>query len=236
MAIGYGIIILYAIVALKGSQVKFVLREYGIMSMTINIFVNDIKNVSKADCEKFMQRFDIIAQIHPESDLKSDTGFLPFRVEFPSHEFLKGKSFLSGFEIGTDAYDYEQVMQTIGEALSKKSGCFFGLFKKKTSENTVSEKYSLIPVNTGAEAINDLLKKCSHVVALDISTNDSFEPILAPAFASYLVESCDGVICYPHSDEYFYESNKQEIFDQINDFLDELRPENLVSHPFEKWL
>ena len=200
------------------------------MSMDIDVFVDDIRNASKTDCESYMQQFGIMAQIHPESNFETDSGFLPMKVEFPSVGFLKGKTFLSGFECASSAYDYECEIRVIKEALSKKSGGLFGFFKKKADVTADEPEIYIKSRDTDA-----LLKQCRHTVTLYLGSGDSFEPILALAFALYLVENCNGVMCYSFSDECFDSSNKREVSDQIGEFFDELTPENLVCHPFEKW-
>ena len=201
------------------------------MSFDINVYVNDIKNISRADCEKYMQQFGIMAEIHPESNFTTDSGFLPFKVEFSSHDFIKNKTFLSGFEMFSDAYDYAQNLSSIKEILLKKSSGIFGLFKKKANTPASnSERYIINP------NIDSLLKDCKYIITMHLQSDNSFEPILALAFALYLAENCNGVIVYSHSDEYFDSNNKHEVFDQINEFFSELTPENLVCTPFEKWL
>ena len=201
------------------------------MSMDIHIFIDDIRNASSADCVKYIQQFDIIAQIHPESDFETNSGFLPFRVEFPSCDFLKGKTFLSGFEMSTETHDYEYDLQNTKDTLSKKANGIFRIFKKK--ENVANKDSEIFVVNP---RIDELLKKCGHTVFLDISSVDSFEPILALAFASYLAENCNGIIYYPHSDEYFDKDSIQEVFKHISVFISELSPDSLVCHEFENWL
>ena len=201
------------------------------MSFDINVYVDDIRNASKADCERYIQQFGIITQIHPESNFETASGFWPFKMECTTHDFLKGKAFLSGFELFTDSYDYEQELHSIKELLLKKSSGIFSLFKKKT--NTPAEDSKLYIVNPD---VDKLLKDCRHIITMYLQSDDSFEPILALAFASYLVETCNGVIVYSHSDEYFDGNNIQEVFGQINEFLSELTSDTLVCTPFEEWL
>lgn len=86
-----------------------------------------------------------------------------------------------------------------------------------------------------AEA-DELLKECGCILNLCVHGEDSFEPILALAFASYLAENCNGVIYDPQSERSYYKNIHQKISALIKECFDELTPDTLLSHPFEEWL
>ena len=78
--------------------------------MQIIAYIKNFGEISKENCEKYLLQFGIKAQIHPEIDFETDSGFMPFKVEFPAIDALKDGVFLSGFEIYTDVYKYQKKM------------------------------------------------------------------------------------------------------------------------------
>ena len=64
---------------------------------------------------------------------------------------------------------------------------------------------------------------------------DSFEPILALAFACYVSEKCEGVIYFSDSGESYYTEIKQAVTKLIDEFYNNLSPDTLLSHRFEGW-
>jgi len=206
------------------------------MSWDITVSINDIKNISKIECEKYLQQFEIYAELHPETNFETDEGFLPFKVEFPGINFLKGKVFISGFEVDSNPYDYHEDLDETKifshrEKTSEKMNIFLNLFRKKV--NMPSEMTEMHVIN---EEADKLLKNCGYQIHLKVNKSiDSFRPIMALAFASYLAEKCNGVICDTYSGEYYYNNVKQVISEQIQELFKALAPNKLLSHPFESW-
>ena len=183
------------------------------MSVDIHAYIKDFNNATREGCEQYLlQQFNIKAQVHPESDFETDSGFLPFKVEFPAIDDLKGKEFISGFEIFTGEYDYQSELQEINKSCSK-------IAKKKDFQEFV--------VN---EEVDNLLKTCNYDVTL-VTHSCCCEAIMASAFASYLAETCNGVICDPQSGKYYHKNLKQETFGWIKQLMDGLKLDEL--HPFE---
>jgi hypothetical protein len=202
------------------------------MSWDLRVYIDDIKKISKDNCENYLQQFGIQAQMHPETNFETDSGFLPFKVEFQSIDFLVGQTFISGFEIYSGSFDYwdDLIEMNCLRSITQKPKGLLGLFRKKANEesNDVIEHI----INPDAD---DILKECKYQMTLSVGFDDSFAPILALAFATYLVEISDGVICDIYSGEYFYENVKGKMTETINGLYDELSPNNLKSHSFQKW-
>ena len=182
------------------------------MSDDIYVYIKDFNNTSREGCEKYLLQFNIKAQLHPNVKFETQAGFMPFKVELPTIDDLKGKEFISGFEIFTGEYDYQSELQEIIKPRSKKA-------KKKDIQEFV--------VN---ETVDNLLKTCNYDVSL-VTHSCLLEGIMALAFASYLAESCNGVICDPQSGEYYHENLKQKMSGWIKQLMDALKLEAL--HPFE---
>ena len=78
--------------------------------MQVIAYIKNFSGISKENCEKYLLQFGIKAQIHPEANFEADSGFMPFKVEFPAIDALNDGVFLSGFEIYTDVYKYHKKM------------------------------------------------------------------------------------------------------------------------------
>jgi hypothetical protein len=201
--------------------------------LDVNVYVRDIKSISKSDCEKYLSKFGIIAELHPETNFETDSGFVPFKVEFPHIEFLKDKTFLSGFEFYSDSYDYSEDLKQIKDLISNSSKPrgLSGLFKKKATIEMPSVETFVFDSET-----DELLKQCKYIMTLSVGSEDSFEPVLAFAFVSYVAEMCGGVVYDTFWGTSHYKDNLQTITDEIKEHFDELTPKNLISHTFEGWV
>ena len=78
---------------------------------------------------------------------------------------------------------------------------------------------------------DELLKRCNYEITL--SFHEFHEGLIALAFASYLAETGNGVICYTTSGEYLYENIKQKSLEEVGAFFKELDPDTL--HLFDGW-
>ena len=199
----------------------------------VNVYTRDIKNISKSDCEKYFSKFGIIAELHPETNFETDSGFVPFKVEFPHIEFLKDKTFLSGFEFYSDSYDYSEDLKQIKDLISvqNKPRGLSGLFKKKATIEMPCVETFVFDSET-----DEFLKQCKYIMTLSVGSEDSFEFILAFAFASYVVEMYNGIIYDTYSGKSHCKNNLQAITDEIKEYYDGLTPRTLMSHTFEGWV
>jgi hypothetical protein len=209
----------------------FILAE--VFMLDVNVYVRDIKSISKSDCEKYLSKFGIIAELHPETNFETDSGVVPFKVEFPHIEFLKDKTFLSGFEFYSDSYDYSEDLKQIKDLIStsSKPRGLLGLFKKKTNTEDVKTEVFVFDRET-----DELLKQCKYIMTLSVGSEDSFEFILAFVFASYVAEMCGGVVYDTFWGTSHYKDNLQTITDEIKEYYDGLTPRTLMSHTFEGWV
>lgn len=190
--------------------------EGDFMSIEVNIFINDIKNISKETCEQYLSLFNMKVQIHPDIEFETHTGFLPFKVEFTSKDVLQDQVFLSGFEFYSETYEYAKALSDI-----KKRGIRRLFSKTKYIINADADK---------------LLNECSHLILLQFGSGDSFEPILALAFSSYLADTCNGVVYDCQSGDYYFSNVRQEISEQIEVLFDLITPDTRLSHSFDEWI
>jgi len=197
------------------------------MAIEIIVYVDDVKNISAADSERYIGEFEIDAQIHPEVDFETHSGFVPLKIAMSAPEFLRDRTFLSGFEFYVEAYDYEQELSVV-KSHADKPGGILAWFKEKFAPNN-HEIYIASP------ELDAAMKKCSHAITLRISPGDSLEIPLAFIFALYLAEHCNGVIWYADSDAYYDVNSRDEWVGGLKEFLDELSPEGFVGYAFEGW-
>lgn len=197
------------------------------MAIEVFVYVDDVKNISIADGEKYISNFEIDAQIHPEVDFKTHSGFVPFKIAMSAPEFLEGQTFLSGFEFYAEPYDYEQELSAVKRRAEKPSGILAWLKEKIAPNNR--ETYIASP------ELDAAMKKCRHAITLRLSPGDSLEIPLAFIFALYLAEHCNGVIWYADSDAYYDVSSRDEWAGGLREFLDDLSPEGFVGYAFEGW-
>jgi hypothetical protein len=106
-----------------------------------------------------------------------------------------------------------------------------GLFKKKATIEMPSVETFVFDSET-----DELLKQCKYIMTLSVGSEDSFEFILAFAFASYVVEMHNGIIYDTYSGKSRCKNNLQTITDEIKEYYDGLTPKNLISHTFEGWV
>jgi len=215
-------------------KTEYILPEEGgvIMSWDLTVYLGNIKNISRKDCEKYLTHFNIQAELYPETNFETDSGFLSIKAEFPSISFLKGKIFLSGFEIYSSAYDYSEELEWSKKLKNsiKKSSEPFGLAREKS--NISDEEGEIYNINSEADI---LLKKCNYSITLCVHSGDSFEPILALAVAAYIAEKCNGVIQDTYSGDSYYKNVRQTISGFIKEEFDKITPDTLLSNPFEGW-
>ena len=203
------------------------------MSINMIVYIKDFKNITKEDCEKYLTQFGIKAQVHPETDFETKTGFLPFKVEFPLCDQIKGKAFMSGFEMYPEVYNYQQELREKNksqEPLPPKAQGINGLFKKRSIlSDGIKEDIQEFIVNPN---VDNVLKECGYSILLRFWSMD--ECILALGVTSYLAETGRGVVCDPQSGDYFYKDINQEFSKEIKQAFDLLEPDAL--HPFEGWV
>lgn len=108
-------------------------RGLDLVSWDLTVYVSNMNNITKEACESHMLQFGIRAQIHPEIEFATAFGFVPFKVEFPSVNFLCGQTFLSGFELSSDSFNYlDDLNETARLRDDKAKKCrMLGIFKKK---------------------------------------------------------------------------------------------------------
>ena len=202
------------------------------MSMDMIVYIKDFNNITNEDCEKYLIQFGLDTKIHPDTDFKTQTGFLPFRVEFPLIDDLKGKAFISGFEFFSEAYDFQQDLAKVKElqkAPPKKGGGLFGLFKQKNIvPEEIKEDIQCFVVDPD---VDNVLKECNY--SLLLCSHNMDELIVAMAVTIYLAETGNGVVLNPQTGDYFYKDINQELSEQIKWMFTDLEPETL--RPFEGW-
>ena len=201
------------------------------MSMDMIVYIQGFNEISKEGCEKYLEQFGIQAQAHPETNFQTDTGFLPFKVEFPFIENLKGSAFLSGFEIFPDTYDYQQDLKEANEIQSPKikRGGIKGLFKKTSAETAETQANNQVFI--ADSDVDSILMGCCYRLELCYRSMD--ELILALAVSSYLAETGAGVAYDPQTGDYYYRDFKKVLSKYMEEAFDSL--ELGMMNPFEDW-
>ena len=186
------------------------------MSMDYYVYLKSLDTFSTEECKRFFLNYDMKADIHPDFDINTQSGFLPFKLELVSPEApMKDKEFLTGFEFYLDdEYDYKADLKELQPKGLK------GLFKK--------QKYLY------SAEIDPLISDCKYFIDLNCGY-EAFEASVAFGFAAYLVKNCGGIFYDPQDDRFitgFDEEYFKENIDSMNEFY---QKEECEIHLFEKW-
>jgi len=187
------------------------------MSIDYYAYVKDMSHFSVKQCEEYISNLGIKIKIYPEYDAYSHAGFLPIKLDgdFIS-EALAGKSFLSGFEISLNQYEYTPVINKPPKLLGK-------IFKKDVEQQE--------------KPFDNAVKDSSHYFLFNCSAQDSFEILLAYAFAAYLCKDCNAVFDDPQTGQFF--DKEKLIIVEVNAIIDELKimyqNGKLTTHDFVEW-
>jgi len=191
-------------------------KEYR-MSVDYYAYIKDIASFSTKNCERYISNHGIKIEIHPEYNAHSHTGFLPIRLEgdFIS-DTLAGKSFLSGFEICLNQYEYIP-------AKSEPKGLISRIFGKKAELHETP--------------FDNAIKDASHYFSINCSSQDSFEILLAYAFSAYLCKDCAAILDDPQTGQFF--DREKLITIEVDAIIDELKVMyqngELSTHDFVEW-
>lgn len=182
------------------------------MSWDFNVLKVDPDRFNIEECEEFFRNKGYNISIHPDTNIKEDSGFLPIRIAGDMLPSLEGKNFITGFEIYN--YPTEEI-----EADPQPKSRIKGLFGKKPqpiepipSDDTIELFFSC----TGSDLLGIFV---AHLLGL------------------YFMESQD-CECYDPQDGIEYKSPSQieKIIQEIKDEM-ELRFEKgtLLLHDFDGW-
>ena len=168
--------------------------------------------------EKYAASLGFKISVHPECDLSSHAGFLPFSLSYNKFEDenVHG-AFLTGFEFYRDEYLPQKKTQT-------KPKSFISLFRKK-------QKMQETPFDSA-------VKDSSYVLTLACGTSDSFEILVAYIFGAYCVRKCNAVFDDPQFGCFFNDpvQIEEEVYKIVEELCDEKSKGNLAAHKFEGWL
>ena len=181
------------------------------MSWDFNVLKVSFDSFSTASFEEFGKTKGYTVLMHPNTNLKEASGFLPIKIAGDFLPGLNDKDFLTGFELFSDP------SETTAELPSK--GLLKGLFVKKpqpTSPAPNEEKYDL---------------------TLSCSGSELLEVFMAHLFGLYFIES-QGCECFDPQDDIEYK-NPSQIEKTLNEIVDELKVqlfnETLELHIFQGW-
>lgn len=182
------------------------------MSVDYAIYFKSSDGYSLKDCNAYFLFQPLKAQLHPEFDLKNDTGFLPIRFSGEGIDpALKGREFLSGFECYWDEYQYEPPSapkQTFWQKL---------LGKRSPGEETPE-------------------KDCKESLTLCCS-GELTESLLACLFGVYFLRNFGGIFEDMQTGERYTDPRSLE--ETAEEFLKEAGAEyqrgELQLHAFEGW-
>jgi len=208
----------------------------------LNVYINQTKNISGRKYEEYTKKFKMESEIHPEIDFETHSGFLPFKLKL-NEGFFKDKELLSGFEYYVSSFELETAKKEI-DKIAKKRTSIGGFFRKKKNLKSYLNDFF---VN---EEIDNELIKCNNDILISFNNADSFEMRMALSFATFLVETCNGVLYDTESGTWYYSGglyhsgnqswNRNNIFDtmlgSINDYEKGFNESNIIFHEFKEWI
>ena len=179
------------------------------MSWDFNVLATNLDDFEKSSFEEFCNAKGYTISIHPNTNLKENSGFLPFKIAGDFLPGCSGQDFLTGFEFYSNPVIAEQPPKSL----------FKRLFNKKPQP-------AVTAINVD-----------KHDLALICSGSDLLEIFMAHWFGLYFAET-QGCKCYDPQDAIEYKEPKQ-IEKTINDIIGELKARlskgTLKLHIFEKW-
>lgn len=192
------------------------------MSMSYNVFLNDIDDSKIQDWISELNKLEMDCEVHPEFSFKSRSGFLPFKIKIHenTHESLKNKDYLTGFEYYLDSFDLE-------ESSEYQEQSFFEKLLKKPK----------IKLPFHSEEIDQRLKDKKYVVTFNFGISDTFELRMASLASATLAKISGGVCCYADDDLWY---DNETVIDQllrdVSEYEKSLKEREFRIHAFEEWL
>ena len=187
------------------------------MSMDYYVYLKSLDNFFAEECKKFFLNYDMKADIYPDFDINTQSGFLPFKLELLADDApLKGKELLTGFEFYLDDYDYETELKELQPRGLK------ALFKK------VKYVYN--------ETIDEKVKQCKYQISLCCGPA-AFEVSAALIFAAYLVKNCGGAFYETQINQFILDPEHESFgyFTSVKELNDYYQSAECEVHLFEKW-
>jgi len=179
------------------------------MSWDFEVLKTNLACFRTESFEAFCKAKGYTISMHPDTNLKEDSGFMPFRIAGDFLSELNGNGYISGFEL------YSEPSKTAVGSSSK--GLLKGVFGKKSQ-----------PVAANSEADkHDLVLICG----------DQLEIFLAHLFGSYFLES-QGCLCYDPQDDIEYVTQSQiekTIMEIHNEIKLQFSSGKLELHIFQSW-
>ncbi len=179
------------------------------MSIDYKVYIKDISMFSIRQCEEYFLLIGVPAQIHPDFNILTHRGFLPFKIcgDIIS-EVKTSKELLSGFEVSLDEY---MNLHTEGKLLALWKKIF-----RTPLENAITDS--------------------AHVFSIYCGSQNPLEILLANAFAAYLCKYCGGIFVDQQPGRFF--TNASLIEHEINVILEQLRVEFrdvVLIQEFDEW-
>ena len=189
------------------------------MSYDLTFYVSDIDNSIIPKWLAEFEKFNLKCEIHPDTNLDDQSGFLPFKVKILKSKILEllNRDYISGYEMYISEYYHEEFIKEINEMKIKRQSFIDKLFKKKIKRE--EEEFP--------EGIELILKQAKKEICLNIGYSQTLEIIMAWYSGAILINLLGGVIFDPQTGEYF---DKESAIIQARKVFEEL--EGLG---FEKW-
>ena len=195
------------------------------MSWDFDILKTNLDDFEIASFEEFCKTKGYAISIHPNTNLKEDSGFLPLKIAGDFLPSLNGKDFISGFEF------YSSVSKAIAEPLpivAQPKGFLKSLFAKKQPSAVSPAPAPAYVAATQETEKYDLALMCK---------SNLLEIFTAHLFGLYFTES-QGCECYDPQDDIEYRT-AQQIEKTLNDIVAEMKERlsngDLELHIFESW-
>ena len=191
------------------------------MSMSYNVYLKDIDDSSVQEWISELNKLGMDCEIHPEFSFKTQTGFLPFKIKIHenTHEALKNKDYLTGFEYYLEKFDLEENSEYVEQSFFQK------ILKKKTK----------LPYHS--EEIDQRLKDKKYVVTFNFGISDTFELRMASLASATLSKISDGVCCYTDDDQWYDNATvTDQLLKDVSEYEKSLKEREFRIHEFEEWL
>lgn len=192
------------------------------MSMTYNVFLNEVDDSKIQEWISELNKFEMSCEIHPEFSFKTQTGFLPFKINIKnqSHDALLGKDYLTGFEFYLDDFNIEDHQE------NKEQSFFQKLFKKPIEKTPFH-----------SPEIDSKLKDKKYVISFVFGVADTFELRMASLASATLSKLCNGLCCYVDDDLWYSnETIAQDAFKDVVEYEKSLKECEFRLHEFEQWM
>ncbi|MBQ9044449.1 MAG: hypothetical protein IJ112_00685 [Oscillospiraceae bacterium] len=188
------------------------------MSMDYEVYLKDASAFSRDALERYAASLGFQLEVHPEYELLTDDGFVPFCLTDRRFSQTDGcERFVTGFEA------YPAPWQPVEKCAPQPKGVLGKLFQKKPeAESPFQQK----------------IKDSSHVISLHCSGADPFESLVAELLGAFCVKYCGAILDDPQLGRYYDEAEDLEVvLEQITiDLLAEAEAGELRLHRFEGWI